>query len=107
MSRHDFLPFGDEIDSNTAGRLSEWGGTSDNIAQRFTGQPRDQETSPAFDYFNGSAIGRFTSVDPGNFVAHIANPQSWNASAYVLGNPLNRIDPSGMDCVSVDKRERD
>ena len=98
IARHDYLPFGEEILANTVGRDSYWGPLDDTVAQKFTGQTRDQET--AIDFFNaryfGPALGRFTSPDPANAGADIMNPQSWNAYAYVLGNPLNTTDPSGM-----------
>ncbi len=63
-SRHDYMPFGDEIPVGSAERTSDLGyGGDDPVEQRFTGQIRDSETS--MDYFNaryfGSALGRFTS----------------------------------------------
>ena len=98
VARHDYLPFGEEIPANTAGRGSQWGSITD-VEQKFTGQIRDSETN--VDYFNaryfGAALGRFTSPDPGNAGADLTNPQSWNGYAYVLGNPLNGVDLSGMD----------
>jgi hypothetical protein len=42
-----------------------------------------------------SALGRFTSLDPTLISADPANPQSWNRYAYVLNNPLRKIDPDG------------
>jgi hypothetical protein len=45
-----------------------------------------------------AGLGRFMSADPGNAGADFTNPQSWNGYAYVLGNPLGLVDPSGMDC---------
>ncbi len=99
IARHDYLPFGEEIPAGTAGRTDQWGPLVDNIEQKFTGQMRDQETGA--DYFNaryyGSALGRFTSPDPANAGADLANPQSWNAYAYALNNPLALVDPSGLD----------
>ena len=98
IARHDYLPFGEEILANTAGRNSQWGPLNDTVAQKFTGQTRDSETG--VDYFNaryfGAALGRFTSPDPANAGADIMNPQSWNAYAYVLGNPLARLDRTGL-----------
>ena len=65
-----------------------------------TGQERDGELVPNADFFNAryfmGVLGNFTSPDPGNAGADLYHPQSWNAYAYVLGNPLGSVDPSGM-----------
>jgi RHS repeat-associated protein len=67
ISRHDFLPFGEEI-VGVAGRSGAPWGAADNVNQKFTGQERDAETG--LDFFQaryyGSALGRFTSPDTGN-----------------------------------------
>ena len=98
VARHDYLPFGEEVGANAGGRNGQWGPGSDNIVQKFTGQERDAETGT--DYFHAryysGALGRFTSPDPGNAGADLYNPQSWNAYAYVNGNPLANVDPNGM-----------
>jgi RHS repeat-associated protein len=39
-------------------------------------------------------IGRWTSPDP--IIPDFRNPQSINRYAYVLANPVNRVDPSGL-----------
>ena len=44
--------------------------------------------------FYGSSIGRFLRPDP--IGGNPANPQSWNLYAYVLGNPVNYNDPTGL-----------
>jgi RHS repeat-associated protein len=99
VARHDYLPFGEEVGANWAGRNGQWGAQNDTIAQKFTGQERDGETG--VDYFQAryyhSGMGRFTSPDPANAGADILNPQSWNGYAYALNNPLANVDPSGMD----------
>jgi RHS repeat-associated protein len=101
VARHDFLPYGEEIGANSVGRNGQWGSTTD-VAQKFTGQIRDQETG--MDYFNAryfnAALGRFTSPDPGNAGADPANPQTWNGYGYLNGNPMNAVDPSGMTTCS-------
>jgi RHS repeat-associated protein len=101
IARHDYAPFGQEIPGGVGPRTSLWG-ASDNVNQKFTGQERDGETN--LDYFQAryfsSGLGRFTSPDPHNAGAAVRNPQSWNAYAYVLGNPLNSVDPTGLDCYS-------
>lgn len=59
VTRHDYLPFGDEVPANWAGRNSQWGETT-YPSQKFTGKERDQESG--LDYFSaryyGSALGR-------------------------------------------------
>jgi RHS repeat-associated protein len=102
VARHDYLPFGVEIPAGYAGRSNAWG-TTDNVSTKFTGQERDTETSSVgLDFFqaryHGSAQGRFLSPDPmGNFVATVADPQSWNMYSYARNNPLTLVDPTGLD----------
>jgi RHS repeat-associated protein len=108
VARHDYLPFGEEIAANTAGRLAEWGAGSDNINQKFTGKERDSESG--LDYFGaryyGSALGRFSSPDFGGPMpnqpdpvpwADLENPQSLNLYAYGLNGPLSNVDDDGHD----------
>ncbi len=101
VARHDFLPFGEEIPANTAGRNGQWGSTTD-TEQKFTGQIRDNESG--MDFFNARyfamPLGRFTSPDPGNAGADPSDPQSWNAYSYVKNGPMNAVDPSGMYLIS-------
>jgi len=99
VARQDYLPFGEEIPADTAGRSSSLlFGASDGVEQKFTGQIRDSETG--MDFFTAryyaSAVGRFTSPDPMNLGADLLDPQSWNAYAYVRNNPLALVDPSGV-----------
>ena len=45
-------------------------------------------------------LGIWMSKDPGGFTAAVpSNPQTQNRYAYVLHNPLNLVDPLGLDCV--------
>jgi RHS repeat-associated protein len=87
----DFYPFGGErvVSSSSGNRY------------KFTGKERDFESN--LDNFgarfDSSSLGRFMSPDPDNAGASPDSPQSWNAYSYVLNNPLNVIDPDGLDCV--------
>lgn len=99
ISRHDYLPFGEELGAGVGSRTTGMGfpGSSDSIRQRFTAKERDNETG--LDYFGAryyfSVQGRFTSVDPWLPSGRTANPQSWNRYSYTLNNPLRYTDPSG------------
>jgi RHS repeat-associated protein len=85
------LPFGDAL--NCTGSAS---------TLHFTGKERDSE-SDLDDFsarFYGSGLGRFTSPDPlGILAAKPTFPQSWNLYSYVVNNPLNLTDPTGLWCV--------
>jgi RHS repeat-associated protein len=100
VSRHDYLPFGEEITGGVGGRDGTWGSGADGVNQKFTGKERDAETQ--LDYFGaryyGSALGRFTSADRPFADQHPEDPQSWNLYAYVRSNPLKNTDPNGRDC---------
>ena len=116
VSKHDHLPFGEELIAGhgrpitVAGVASPWN-TSDPIRQKFTGKERDQESG--LDYFGtryyGSALGRFTSPDPIFFQKDmIADPQRWNLYAYVRNNPLALVDPKGEAIELLgDEKERE
>jgi RHS repeat-associated protein len=95
-SRHDYLPFGEEIGNSIGGRSADQQyGSDDGVHQKFTHKERDGEIG--LDYFGAryysSARGRFTSTDP--VFGQINRPQTWNAYNYAANNPINRVDPDG------------
>ncbi|HYR77922.1 MAG TPA: DUF2341 domain-containing protein [Pyrinomonadaceae bacterium] len=105
VSRHDYLPFGEELGAGTGGRTTTQGYTnSDGARQKFTRKERDTETG--LDFFEAryyaSTQGRFTSSDP-LFVElqRLPYPQAWNLYAYTRNNPLKFVDDDGME-VKVD-----
>jgi RHS repeat-associated protein len=100
MTRHDYLPFGEELFAGTGGRTSAQGySASDNVRQKFTLKERDNETG--LDYFGAryyaSTQGRFTSPDPLPTNTKRAIPQNWNRYTYCGNSPLVRVDPTGLD----------
>ena len=100
VKRHDYLPFGEELLAGTGGRSPSLGYTGgDGVRQQFTAKERDPETG--LDYFSAryysSLLGRFTGVDPLMASGRASLPQSWNRYSYVLNNPLNLTDPSGLE----------
>jgi RHS repeat-associated protein len=67
---------------------------------KFAGMERDPETGDDHTLFRqyASNYGRWLSPDPADLAAaDPANPQSWNRYTYALNNPLNLIDPRGLD----------
>jgi RHS repeat-associated protein len=104
-ARHDYLPFGEEINAGVGGRTTNQGypqplaEMANGIKNKFTGQIRDGESG--LDYFlaryYSNKHGRFTSVDPENEGAIPEYPQSWNGYAYVINRPLVLTDPDGRD----------
>jgi len=89
VTRHDYLPFGEEIPGSSP---------SSDVEQRFTGQIRDTETGMDFfnaRYFTGP-LARFNSTDPESAGADLSDPQTWNGYGYVRNSPLALTDPSGQ-----------
>jgi RHS repeat-associated protein len=99
VTRHDYLPFGEEISAGVGGRTKDQGYVG-SIRQQFTGKERDVETM--LDYFGAryysSWQGRFASCDPITLSqTHFVNPQRWNLYVYVNNNPLALFDPDGRN----------
>lgn len=114
IARHDYMPFGEEINAGTGGRTSAQGyGGQDNIRQKFTGYERDEETDLDFAQarYNSSNLGRFSSPDPFDAVStdltlyqfnrFLAQPQNWNKYTYCLNNPFRYVDMDGRHPVAA------
>ncbi|MEZ5312887.1 MAG: RHS repeat-associated core domain-containing protein [Thermoanaerobaculia bacterium] len=87
-----YFPFGEEaVPASQEGTLLRFTGHERDIFN--PGGPADDHDYMHARYFSPTTA-RFLSTDPvgGNPKA----PQSWNRYAYVRGNPLRFIDPSGM-----------
>jgi RHS repeat-associated protein len=96
------LPFGDGQNCT---------GAQDVSPMHFTGKERDSESG--LDNFgaryDSSSMGRFMTPDPLLNSGRPWEPQSWNRYAYVLNNPLNIVDPTGLydlvnSCASDDDK---
>jgi RHS repeat-associated protein len=88
-----FYPYGLEKPSATQ-----------NGTEKFTGYLRDAETG--LDYaknrYHDPGTGRFMTPDP--YIASVGptDPGSWNRYAYTRGDPVNRVDPRGLnDCTPL------
>ncbi len=99
VSRRDFLPFGEEIATDSTYRTTARKyGEEDKVRQKFTGYERDIESSLDFAQARmyNFQHGRFTAVDPLLASGMPGNPQTWNRYTYVLNNPLYWVDPTGL-----------
>jgi len=100
VARHDYLPFGEEIGETTGMRTTAQGfGAADKIRQRYALTERDD--SSGLDHTSWrkyeNTAGRWTSPDPYGGSMTIANPQSFNRYAYTQNDPVNFVDPSGLN----------
>jgi RHS repeat-associated protein len=97
VKQRTFLPFGEELATTPV---------SENEL-RFTGHERDDlvpgTSTDDLDYmharFCSPTTGRFLSVDP--VLGNPMQPQAWNRYSYVASNPLNAIDPTGMESAQL------
>jgi RHS repeat-associated protein len=98
VARHDYLPFGEEIASGIGLRTSGQGyGASDTNRQRYALTERDDAVGLDHTWFRKyeNLSGRWTGPDA--LGGDIGDPQSFNRYAYVINDPVNFIDPSGLD----------
>ncbi|HYO62717.1 MAG TPA: RHS repeat-associated core domain-containing protein [Pyrinomonadaceae bacterium] len=121
VSRHDYMPFGDELPVGSSGRSSSQGyGIADGLRRKFATYERDAEAG--LDYakarYYAYTQARFTSPDPFHIVMerqskrdeeqeaafkeYLSNPQRWNRYAYVLNNPPLLNDPTGLDMMIIE-----
>jgi len=111
-ARHDYHPFGEEIDG-TGGRTTGLNYGSDTVRKQFTGYERDGETGSDFAEarYYSAALGRFSSVDPvGVNLSRKIDPQRINAYVFVRDNPLKFVDTDGRDltlAAGLKKSEQD
>ncbi len=91
----DYTPYGQEV--FTTAQMSRLQTTACPPNYRFTGYEYDSETglNYAFARYYSPRLGRFMSTDP--LRGSIGSLQSHHAYAYVINNPSNLSDPSGMD----------
>jgi RHS repeat-associated protein len=85
--RYRYYPYGEQQ-----------GGSSNEDQVKFGTYWRDSVSG--LDYaqnrYFASSQGRFTSADPYVMSGGMGNPQGWNRYAYVGSDPMNRMDPQGL-----------
>lgn len=100
LARHDFTPWGEELAAGTGQRTTGQGYDAiDKTRQKYAGSERDPATGLDHTWWRkyDSASGRWTTPDPYKGSMRIGNPQSLNRYAYVLNDPINFSDPTGLD----------
>ncbi|NUM46262.1 MAG: RHS repeat-associated core domain-containing protein, partial [Anaerolineales bacterium] len=94
VSQARYTPFGEVA----------WdGGTVSPTDFEFTGQRADSYIK-LLDYgarWYDARLGRFVSAD--SIVPGVGNPMAWDRYSYVMGNPMNLVDPSGHRSCSADQ----
>ena len=100
VTRHDYLPFGEELFAGTGGRTATQGySTNDGVRQHFTSKERDIETG--LDFFEAryysSMQGRFASVDPFDIISETkataeTNPDKAKGSVHELSWPAAKLE---------------
>jgi len=85
-----YYPYGEERTSTVNGRDKFGTYFRDGVGQDYADQR----------YYSGNS-GSFWSPDPSMDNVDYSNPITWNAYAYVNGDPVNANDPSGLGPVTL------
>jgi RHS repeat-associated protein len=85
----NFLPYGDSVTVN--------GQTPAAPYATYLGDGAGSGLWYAKQRYYNSSWGRFATVDPFGGSAQNDTPQSWNRYAYTMGDPVNSLDPSGLE----------
>ncbi|MGB7925166.1 MAG: peptidoglycan DD-metalloendopeptidase family protein, partial [Pyrinomonadaceae bacterium] len=102
--RHDYRPFGEEIGAYTGLRTIAQGYNAQNpVRQQYALTERDQSTGMDHTLWRKHEpfSGRWTSPDPYRESLKVRDPQSLNRYSYVENDPVNFIDPSGLEWVPI------
>ncbi|MFS8086951.1 MAG: RHS repeat domain-containing protein, partial [Acidobacteriota bacterium] len=104
-SRHDYLPYGEELGAGTGMRATGQGySAADSVRQRYAETRMDDATGLDHTLWRKleTRSGRWTTPDPYGRSLRVANPQSFNRYSFVLNDPVNRVDRSGLDDEPLD-----
>jgi len=102
VARTDHQAFGEEIGVGVGLRKIEQGYSADKATRQGYGLTENDESSgQQHTWFRKleTQAGRWTSPDPYKGSMQLGDPQSFNRFAYVLNDPVNTVDPSGLDGV--------
>lgn len=103
VSRADHQAFGGNVGYGTGQRSIEQGYNSDPATRQGYGlTERDEASGLDHTWFrkNENAAGRWTSPDPYKGSMNLGDPQSFNRYSYVQNDPVNWVDPAGLNPAS-------
>ena len=97
--RLDYTAFGEEVGAGVGNRTSAQGYTESNVRNRYALTERDETTGLDHTWWrkNENKAGRWTSPDPYSGSMNFGDPQSFNRYSYANNDPVNLIDPSGLN----------
>ena len=109
ISRHDYLPFGEELGAIGMRTPGQGYGGVDGVRKKYAGMENDDATGMSHTLWRqyDSYSGRWTAPDPYDGSMTIADPQSFNRYTYVNNNPVNAVDPLGLamkDIIEAEER---
>ena len=100
--RHDYLPFGEEVNANIGMRNTGQGyGATDLTRTKFAGMERSIGLDHTLFRKMETKAGRWNRPDPYLRSIKFGNPQSNNRYSYVGNDPINAFDPIGLDSVTI------
>jgi RHS repeat-associated protein len=97
-SRHDYLPFGEELSGNVGMRLPNHGyALNDGVNKKYAAMETDASgMSHTLWRKYDSLSARWTTTDPYSGSMNVNDPQSLNRYTYVGNDPVNETDPLGL-----------
>jgi RHS repeat-associated protein len=99
-ARFDYTAFGSEIGAGTGQRTSQQGFNAQSaIRQKYAQTERDDFSGLDHTWWRklDSTAGRWTSPDPYKGSMSVSDPQSFNRYSYVENDPMNFVDPDGLN----------
>lgn len=99
ISRHDYLPFGEDALNAVGMRasVSGYGGT-EAARQKYANMETNEATGMAHTLWReyDALSARWTAPDPYKGSMDTSIPQSLNRYTYVNNDPINKVDPTGL-----------
>jgi len=103
IARMDYQAFGEQIPSNIGQRTAIGFTNTNSIRHRYALTENDTATGLNDTWWRKleNRAGRWTSPDPYSGSASVSDPQSFNRNSYVQNDPINFVDPSGLNMVMI------